>query len=620
MATPASIERRFAAAVRLHDAGDENAAADAYEQLLAEAPDHAAALTNLGQLKRALGLADQAAALYRRAIAAPGSSHHAWFNLGNLMLDSGAAAAAERCFQAVLVMAPESADGVARLASALRDAGALEAAETWFARALGIRWEQPLVHLALGTLHRRAGRLQEAYARHRVALRLAPGTWEVRYNLAQTMIEIGDGQGAAEQLRLAVRAAPRPGEVHASFGVFLASLRAHAPAAARFRRALVLAPNNQTSLNGLARCRVALGVEGGPDWFNAAGVLAAGDPAALSALATAEWESGPEERAAERLRQAATLLPDDTDARQNLARALRRLWRADGWSQLGVVLTTWSRIEAALRAHETARLIEPDNLDYISSQAFASLYSDRLTSEEKAALHRWLAAMIEQTAPPVKHSPPGTPAIQGGTRVRARLRIGYLSPDLAGRHPVAVLSAPLFAYHDPTAFEIHGFSSAERPDAATARLRAHCASWHDIAGADAAAVARAIQDKGIDILVDLAGHTAGNRLNLMARRPAPVQAGFIGYPHSSGLAAIDTLIADPIVCPPSLDPLGSETVSRLPHCVFCLDPSWSTVPIDPRGVETRRNASTAPSTTCPSSARRPSISGRHCCWISRRRG
>lgn len=599
-----SIDKQFTAAVALHNAGWLDEAATAYERLLEAAPDHPAALTNLGQLERARGETDRARSLYSRALAAPGAGPHAWYNLGNLMLDDNDRQAARRCFRAALILTPEFAEAAARIASMAREDEAFEAAQAWFTRALRIRWDQPMVHMALGALLRRLGRLVEAHDRHMVALRLAPDAWEIRYNLAQTLAALGEPRGALEHLDRAVRVAPRPVDVLASFGVYLSSMGSQAFAARHFRSALILGPDHSASLRGLARSNAAITAGDGFDWFNAAGVLASGDAAALSELATAEWDSGEEERAAATLQKVTTLLPGAPEVRHNLARALHRLWRAgpalmearralilaperaDAWSLLGVVLTKWARVDAALRAHGAARLIEPGNLGYVSSQAFTSLYADSPAPEGKAASHRRLAAMIEAAAPATPKPPMGKPAIID----RARLRIGYLSPDLFGQHPVAILAAPLFSGHNPSGFQIHAYSSVGRPpDPTSTRLRGHCTSWRDIAGWSDELIARAIQDDGINILVDLAGHTAGNRLALMARRPAPVQASFIGYPHSSGLRAIDALIADPIVCPPSLDPLCSETVMRLPHCVFCLDPAWSSVEIDSKGVETRRS-------------------------------
>jgi predicted O-linked N-acetylglucosamine transferase (SPINDLY family) len=164
-----------------------------------------------------------------------------------------------------------------------------------------------------------------------------------------------------------------------------------------------------------------------------------------------------------------------------------------------------------------------------------------------------------------------------------------MSPDLAGRHPVAVLASPLFRRHDAGRFEVVAYSGHTRPDETSALLRQHCKIWRDVESWSDDRLAATIRADRIDILVDLAGHTAGNRIGVLARRPASVQASFIGYPHSTGLRAVDALIADPAVCPPYLDAHCSETVVRLPHCFFCLDPDWSAVGIDPSGVENRES-------------------------------
>jgi tetratricopeptide (TPR) repeat protein len=415
------VAERFSKAVTLHKAGRFDRAAAAYAAILEADPNHVAALVNLGQVERSRGRLDAAFACYRRATRMPGAGYEAWYNLANLHAQRQQAKAVERCLRAALILAPEQPAALSHRAAHLRDHGHQTSAETWFRRALVADWNQPLSHMALGNLRRDQGRLQEAYDRHMVALRLAGESWEVRYHLALTLVDLGDTARAAEHLAQALRRAPRPQDLHLGYARFLLSRRAYAAAKLRFAKTLMLVPDSLQALIGLGRCAVA--APAGADrprpparWFAAAAVAAGDDPAALSEIATGEWESGFEERATERLRRAAEAAPLDAQARHNLARALHRLWRAgpalaearralllapersDDWSLLGVVLSKWARVEAALQAHGAARLIEPDNLGYVSSQAFTTLYSDHLCAADKAMLHRRLAKRIEAAA------------------------------------------------------------------------------------------------------------------------------------------------------------------------------------------------------------------------------
>jgi predicted O-linked N-acetylglucosamine transferase (SPINDLY family) len=152
------------------------------------------------------------------------------------------------------------------------------------------------------------------------------------------------------------------------------------------------------------------------------------------------------------------------------------------------------------------------------------------------------------------------------------LRIGYVSPDFH-RHPVARFFEPLLAHRDHGAFHVTCYSDVPRPDAVTARLRGLADEWRDVAGASDAAVAERIRSDRIDILVDLAGHTGGNRLLVFAGRAAPVQISYIGYPHSTGLTEMDYKVTDEYLDPPGMtEHLYTEKLVRLPGGCWCYRP------------------------------------------------
>jgi predicted O-linked N-acetylglucosamine transferase (SPINDLY family) len=187
---------------------------------------------------------------------------------------------------------------------------------------------------------------------------------------------------------------------------------------------------------------------------------------------------------------------------------------------------------------------------YACGLPMAALYDDALTAAEVAALHRGACA----------------PLAAAGTRPRASfanargdgrvLRIGWVSGDLHGEHPVQLFLQPLLARLDRASFDSVVYDTARGEHA---RLTDH-------------ALADAIAADRIDILVDLAGHTACRRLGVFARRAAPVQASFLGYPHSTGLSSIDWLVGDAVVSPAGDAPLFSEGLAQLPGSVFCWAP------------------------------------------------
>jgi len=154
-----------------------------------------------------------------------------------------------------------------------------------------------------------------------------------------------------------------------------------------------------------------------------------------------------------------------------------------------------------------------------------------------------------------------------------RLKIGYVSPDLR-THAVSRFFEPLLAAHDRTRFEIFCYATHENQlsDTTTERLRELSEHWHFVADKTDLELARLIHDDGIDILVDLAGHTGDNRLKTFTYRPAPVQATYLGFFAASGLEAMDCWITDEVLHPPDTLEQTLESIYRLPRCSFCYNP------------------------------------------------
>jgi predicted O-linked N-acetylglucosamine transferase (SPINDLY family) len=149
------------------------------------------------------------------------------------------------------------------------------------------------------------------------------------------------------------------------------------------------------------------------------------------------------------------------------------------------------------------------------------------------------------------------------------LRVGYVSADLRD-HSVAFFIEPVLAARDRDEFHVTCYYNFPRADAVTARLRAQSDGWRDVAPLSDEALARLIREDGIDVLVDLSGHTAHNRLLTFARKPAPVQMTWLGYLNTTGLGAMDYRITDARACPPGpLDTLHSEALVRLPDSQWC---------------------------------------------------
>ena len=189
-----------------------------------------------------------------------------------------------------------------------------------------------------------------------------------------------------------------------------------------------------------------------------------------------------------------------------------------------------------------------------------------------AQRHRW-AARYASAGPGIVHRNRRDP--------ERALKIGYVSADLRG-HSSAYFLEPLFAHHDAANVEVHCYYNWPREDAVTQRLKRLVPVWRDIHALDDAGAAAAIVADGIDVLIDLSGHTLGHRLGVFARRPAPLQASYMGYLGSTGLPAIRYRISDARLDPPGLtETMQTETVVRMPGCCVCFGPERGVPPPGP---------------------------------------
>jgi len=239
----------------------------------------------------------------------------------------------------------------------------------------------------------------------------------------------------------------------------------------------------------------------------------------------------------------------------------------DAHVQRATLLREQGRIADAVMSWRRAMTLAPATLSVWSNLLHTLLYSDDVSAEEVLVWHRRFDKVVGFTsadASPVAVVP------QRPAPATSRLRVGFLSPDLR-RHPVGDFTGQLLEHHDRSQMEVVCYHDSVVDDDVSARLAAHAARWVKTSGLnDDELVARIVGDE-LDVLIDVAGHT-GLRLRLLARRLAPVQASWLGYPATTGLSAIDYRLTDARADPPAHDALHSERLVRLPHSYFCYRP------------------------------------------------
>jgi protein O-GlcNAc transferase len=204
-----------------------------------------------------------------------------------------------------------------------------------------------------------------------------------------------------------------------------------------------------------------------------------------------------------------------------------------------------------------------------SSVAMVSLYNDQLTAQEVATLHQRLCEPIEASVAPV--SAP-SPVAKAGKTKKAHLRVGFVTGDLHRQHPVNIFMLPLLQRLARTELELIVYHTGAMYDEYTHQAQSCVDGWREVATLTDTELKQAIQVDEIDVLVDLAGHTMTHRLGVFAMRAAPVQCTFLGYPHSTGMSAIDWMIGDATVSPAEHAHLFSEGIAQLPGSVFCWAP------------------------------------------------
>jgi len=396
-------------------------------------------------------------------------------------------------------------------------------------------------------------------------------------------LEDGGDLAKAEALyRRAVAMAPGHARAHLNLGIALAARGDADGAVAAYERVLAIDPAHAFGNYNYARLMLMRGDLDLAEKLVAASLRARPEfPQALMIQSAVFDSQGRREHAITALQAALRLQPDDPGSWFNLGSLLRRQARADEaedafrrslagdpdngatLSALAIVLRDQGFANEALEALDKAAALGPLSWHGRSFELLLSLYSDRLSADEILARHVRFGADLEQ-AHPVRFQHSSTPLEPG-----RRLRIGYLSSDLQ-LHPVTFFLLPVLEHHDRTQVEVTCYSFMRGDgDSMTRRLREASEHWRDVAALSDSAIADAIHADGIDVLVDLCGHTGEPRLPVFAQRPAPVQVSWLGYLNTTGLTRIDHRLTDRRADPPELaQAQHTERLHFLPNSLW----------------------------------------------------
>lgn len=424
---------------------------------------------------------------------------------------------AEQLYRQVIAADPAQADALHLLGLLMLSRDDDQQAVEYIERAIRSNPQQASFHSNLGQALYRQGRMAEAIVAYQRAIHLQPHDASAHINLGIALRKQGRVAEAIAAYERALQLQPNSAEAHNNLGNVLRTLGRVAEAIHCYERALQLRPNYAEAHNNLG---IALREQGHM-------------PAAIASY----------ERAVQ-------LRPNYPEALDNLGNALR----------------TQGRIIEAAECYRRAVALRPNYVEAHSSLVYSLHFCPGVTArtlyEEHRGWERQFAEPFAQQIQPHTNEPaPDRP-----------LRIGYVSPDFRD-HVVGHNLLPLFRTHDHGQFEIVCYSGVFRPDHLTERFRSYADIWRDVADRTDEQLAELVRADRIDILVDLTLHMVGNRLLAFARKPAPVQVTFAGYPGTTGLSAIDYRLTDPYLDPPGLhDDCYAEESIRFFDSFWIYDP------------------------------------------------
>ncbi len=465
---------------------------------------------------------------------------------------AGRLADAEICYRRALALDAAHPEALHLLGLLAYQLGRADLALPLIEQAIGVAADRPSYHLNHGAVLRALGQPEAAIAAWRQALALRRDYPEAWNNLGVALQALGQLDEATNCFECAVRLAPGYAEAHFNLGVAWQAARRPELAVTSYRAALAIQPAYV---------------------------------AARYNLGNALREGEQFEEAAAAYRAALALDPEHVDAQNNLGVALQALGDRDGaiacfartielqpdnpqaHTNLGHLLRDRGRFDEAMQAYRRALALNPDDTVAHSGLIFVLDHHEGATPADRLAERR---AWDAQHARPLTAAAAARPHLNTPDPAR-KLRVGYVSGDFY-YHSAAAGFVPVLLGHDRDQIEAVCYATLTKTDAQTARISQGVPLWRDVTALTDAAVAEQIRADGIDILVDLGGHSSSGRLGIFARRPAPIQVTAWGYITGTGLDAVDYLLADPVTVPPEAEHWYSERVAHLPSIV-CYEPT-----------------------------------------------
>uniref|UniRef100_A0A0C9RQE7 Probable UDP-N-acetylglucosamine--peptide N-acetylglucosaminyltransferase SPINDLY n=1 Tax=Wollemia nobilis TaxID=56998 RepID=A0A0C9RQE7_9CONI len=517
-------------------------AAEAYQKALVVDPTYkpaaeylAIVLTDIGTSLKLAGNVQEGIQKYHEALKADSRYAPAYYNLGVVYSEMMQYDMALNCYEKAALQRPMYAEAYCNMGVIYKNRGDLDAAIACYERCLAVspNFEIAKNNMAialtdLGTKVKLEGDIHQGIAHYKKALLYNWHYADAMYNLGVAYGELLKLDMAIVMYELALHFNPHCAEACNNLGVIYKDRDNLDKAVECYQMALTIKPSFSQSLNNLG---VVYTVQGKMD-------------AAASMIEKA-------------------IMANPT--------------YAEAYNNLGVLHRDAGNITLAIEAYERCLQIDPDSRNAGQNRLLAMNYiyegeDDKLYIAHREWGKRFMSLYPQYTV---------WDNLKDPDRV---LVIGYVSPDYFTHSVSYFVEAPLL-YHDNTKYKVVVYSAVVKADAKTHKFKERVLKkggiWRDIYGIDEKKVASIVREDKVDILVELTGHTANNRLGMMACRPAPVQVTWIGYPNTTGLPTIDYRFTDSLADPPNTKQKHVEELVRLPGCFLCYTPSPEAGPIVP---------------------------------------
>ena len=491
------------------------------------------------------GDVERAGSAYRKILVLEPSQVDALYLLGVTGLERRVYSAGLAAVARALAVSPDFAQAHGSRGTALQGLGRLAEAIASHRKALALAPNDPVAHSNLGSALQEAARLEDAIASHDRALALAPLQGNCLGNKALALKELGRLPAALSVLDKALAVEPDNVRILCNRGAVLDSLARPVDALAGYDRALALSPADSVALRNRGAVLHALKrLDEALESCEAAHSQDPHDPHALYNRGLVMAELKRFDAAIRSYDAALVLRPAYGEVFNNRANVLNEL----------------KRTAEALIDYNRALVARADYAEAHSNKIMVlDLDPDTGFPEHQAARRRWYESHGRHLARDVlPHTNDRDPS--------RRIRLGYVSADFRN-HSAALVFGAILRRHDRRHFEVVCYSDVVQPDQRTRFFEGIADIWRPVRHLSDEALAERIREDRIDLLIDLAGHSAGNRLRVFARKPAPIQLTGLGYGAGTGVPLIDYLISDPITVPPAVRPLFAERILDLPISV-----------------------------------------------------